>query len=477
MAGSAPTPAPTRLLICDDEPLLVRTIRKLFRGDDRYEIATAGRGEEALAILSEQPIDVVLLDVRMPGLQGPEVLARIKRSWPEVEVVMMTAYASIEVAVAAIRAGAYDFLTKPVDPVEQIVLAVERAARHKRLLDRNRFLESRLDLEARDYYGIVGVAPTMRTMFDLMESVRHANSSVLIRGESGTGKELVARALHHGSPRSRRRFVAVNCSALPENLLESELFGHVRGAFTGAVVAKEGLFERAHGGTLFLDEIGDMPLSLQVKLLRVLQEGEIRRVGGTEATRVDVRVVAATHVNVERALGNGRFREDLFYRLAVITIVAPPLRERVEDLAVLAHHFLRMHAQRNNKQVAHVSPEVLERFATYRWPGNVRELENVIERGVVLARGDTIDLTLLPAHISGRGGPRSDVALTRATQLEFVPAKALAVQAFEQRYVREALDRADGNVSAAARIAGLDRSNFRRLMKRYPGVVDADPPA
>ena len=465
--------APIRLLICDDEPALARSLARLFASED-YEVATVGRGEDALALLAERPMDVVLLDVRMPGLQGPEVLDRIKRSWPEVQVVMMTAFGSIEIAVEAIRNGAYDFLTKPFDPVEQVERAVDRAAEHKRLLDRNRFLEQRLELEGQDYYGIVGSSPPMRAMFDVVEVVRHATSSVLIQGESGTGKELVARALHHGSPRKHRRFVAVNCSALPETLLESELFGHVRGAFTGAVAAKEGLFERADGGTLFLDEIGEMPLSLQVKLLRVLQEGELRRVGGTEARRVDVRVVAATHVDVRKALATGRFREDLYYRLNVIGIDVPPLRERLDDIPVLAHHFLRRHARRNGKRVEHIAPGVLEALATYRWPGNVRELENVMERAVVMSRGDTVELAGLPEQVAGRSGPRSGVAPRSLTTVDFRTAKALAVQSFEERYVREVLDRTERNVSRAARLAGLDRSNFRRLMRRYPeGEGDA----
>ncbi|MGM0576331.1 MAG: sigma-54-dependent transcriptional regulator [Myxococcota bacterium] len=460
-------PPEARLLIVDDEPLLLRAIAKLFRNTP-WEVRTAGGGREALAIVDSEPVDVVLLDVKMPDLSGTEVLDRIKRSHPDVEVVMMTAYGTIQTAVDAIRAGAYDFLTKPFEPIEQVARVVERAAEHKRLRDRNRFLESRLDLHE-DYFGIVGSSPAMRRMFDVIEAVRQASSSVLIEGESGTGKELVARALHHGSPRRNRRFVAVNCSALPENLLESELFGHVRGAFTGAVQAREGLFERAHGGTLFLDEIGDMPTSLQVKLLRVLQEGEIRRVGESEPRAVDVRILAATHQDLREAMEEGRFREDLYYRLNVITIEAPPLRERVEDVPLLAHHFLQVHAARNGKEIEGIEPEVLTALSAYHWPGNVRELENVVERAVVLCRGQTIDASTLPEHVRAGGGgtERADVSSGRVSGLPFRQAKDVAVQTFERRYLREVLDRAEGNISEAARLAGLDRSNFRRLMKRH----------
>ena len=455
------------LLIADDEPLLVRSLAKLFRGD-RWRVLTASGGREALAIAAAESVDVVLLDMKMPDLGGTEVLQLLKASQPDLQVIMMTAYGTIETAVSAIRAGAHDFLTKPFDPIEQVERSVARAAQHKRLLARNRFLESQLDLRGDDYYGIVGHAPAMRAVFDQIEVVRQVATSVLVQGESGTGKELIARALHHGSPRTGKPFVAVNCSALPEHLLESELFGHVRGAFTGAVSSKAGLLERAHGGTLLLDEIGDMAPPLQAKLLRVLQGGEIRRVGATESRRVDVRIIAATHVDLRRAMAEGRFREDLYYRLAVITIEAPPLRARVDDIPLLAQHFLRVHAKKAAKPVERLEPEALDLLTRYRWPGNVRELENVMERAIVMTRSNTLGVGELPMRLREASAP-SDVAPTGSVvRLPFRTAKALAVQAFEQRYVREALTQSGGNVSEASRIAELDRSNFKRLMKRYP---------
>jgi DNA-binding NtrC family response regulator len=456
-----------RLLIVDDEPMLVRAIARHFRGDEHH-VRTAGTGTEALAIVAAEPIDVVLLDVRLPDLSGPEVLDVIRREQPDVQVVMMTAYATIQTAVDAMRKGAYDFLTKPFEPPETLVLTVARASERKRLLDRNRFLETRLELDD-DYYGIVGSAPAMRRLYALIESVRHASSSVLIRGESGTGKELVARALHHGSPRRAKAFVAVNCSALPDALLESELFGHAKGAFTGADRAHEGLFEAAHGGTLLLDEIGDMPLALQVKLLRVLQEGEVRRIGESQPRAVDVRIIAATHVDIARAVAEGRFREDLYYRLNVIALQTPPLRDRQEDIAQLAYHFLRRHAAKQKRRIDGISTSALARLQAYGWPGNVRELENAIERAVVLTRGSVIETDVLPETLQdasrGTGAPVGQLSAQ-----PFQAAKALAIEAFEARYVREALERSDGNVSEAARLAGLDRSNFRRLARRYPSV-------
>ncbi len=465
--SEGPQSAPVTLLIVDDEPLLVRSLAKLFRGE-RWRVLTASGGRQALDVVLAEPVDVVLLDMKMPDMSGADVLTRIKATHPDIQVIMMTAYGTIETAVAAIRAGAHDFLTKPFDPLEQVERSVARAAEHKRVLARNRFLESQLDLRGDDYYGLVGRAPAMRTLFSQIEVVRQVATSVLVQGESGTGKELIARALHHGSPRTGKPFVAVNCSALPEQLLESELFGHVRGAFTGAVSSKAGLFERAHGGTLLLDEIGDMPAALQAKLLRVLQDGEIRRVGATDARRVDVRVIAATHVDLHRAMGVGRFREDLYYRLAVITIEAPALRDRADDIPVLAQHFMHVHAKKADKPIERLEYDALDLLTRYRWPGNVRELENVMERAVVMSRGPVLGVGDLPPRLRLAAVPSDVAPAGDLCRLPFSTAKALALQAFEQRYVRDAMTRSEGNVSRASRIAGLDRSNFKRLMRRYP---------
>jgi transcriptional regulator with GAF, ATPase, and Fis domain len=312
----------------------------------------------------------------------------------------------------------------------------------------------------------------MKRVFELVEGVAYSSSTVLIQGESGTGKELVARAIHHRSPRRSRPFVAVNCSALTDTLLESELFGHEKGSFTGASSAKRGLFEVADGGSIFLDEIGEVPAPTQVKLLRVLQEGEMKRVGSNEIRRVDVRVIAATNADLDKARREGAFREDLYYRLNVITIDLPPLRDRSGDIPLLALHFLRKYTSRANKQIDSIQPEAMELLERYGWPGNVRELENVVERAVVLGRGDEVAESDLPDGLRGPGPARRDSA-TALTDLPYRKAKEIAVSEFERRYVQEVLSQSEGNVSQASRRAGMDRSNFRRVMKKY----DIDPTA
>ncbi len=383
-----------KVLIVDDEPYMLQAWKKILDGYE-CEVATLSDGAEAVAAIELQQPDVAVLDIRMPNISGIDVLKEIKSRDLPTEVVMMTAYATVETAVEAVRAGAYDYLTKPFSNIEAAALTVLKAGRHKRLVQRNRELENLLDVRD-SFEGLVGSSPQMKRVFELINGVAYSTSTVLLEGESGTGKELVARGIHHRSPRRSRPFVAVSCSALTDTLLESELFGHEKGSFTGATNTKRGLFEVADGGSIFLDEIGEVPMPTQVKLLRVLQEGEIKRVGSSEIRHVDVRVIAATNIDLARARQNGTFREDLYYRLNVISIELPPLRDRVGDIPLLALHFLRKYNARTGKLLESIRPEVMEILERYNFPGNVRELENIIERAVVLARGKEIELHDLP---------------------------------------------------------------------------------
>jgi len=350
---------PTRVLVVDDEPTLLRAIESLLVRKG-HEVVALDSPIAATQRLAKEDFDVALLDIKMPDLSGLELLSAVKHRRPEVEVVMMTGHATVETALQAVRAGAYDYLTKPFEDVEHVARVVAKAAERKMLFDRNRLLETQLrERVGAAGDGLVGNSAPIREVTRMIEAVAYSSTTVLITGESGTGKELVARALHSRSPRKAQPFVALNCGALTETLLESELFGHVKGAFTGAQRDQRGLFDAADGGTIFLDEIGDIPLATQVRLLRVLQEGEIKRVGSADAIKVDVRVIAATHRDLPKLVKAGRFREDLFYRLNVINIQLPALRERVEDVPLLAHHFLRRYADRLGKKVRALSPEAI----------------------------------------------------------------------------------------------------------------------
>ena len=452
------------IMVVDDDPSMQRAVRMILAREG-YDVIAASTAEDALVMLREATVDIMLLDIQMPGMSGLEMLKILKREYESVEVVMMTAFATVQTAVRSVKDGAYDFLTKPFDSIDNVSAVVRRAVNHKRLLDRNRQLERALEIRDR-YENMVGKSARMQEVFDLVESVSYSASNILIQGESGTGKELVARAVHLRSPRKDRPFIVINCAALPETLLESELFGHVKGSFTGATSHKKGLFEAAHSGTIFLDEIGDIPPPTQVKLLRVLQEGEIKRVGSNEVTRVDVRTIAATNVDLYEAMRTGRFREDLYYRLNVITVALPPLRERVEDVPLLAYHMLKRYSAIMNKNIKAFEAEVLDVLQNYRWPGNVRELENVIERAVVLARGECVELRHLPPHLREDSYTKNGDQ-TNYSHLAFAAAKRLAVQAFEKTYLTQILTRNHGNISQSSRDAGLDRSNFRRILKKH----------
>ena len=456
--------ARSRVLVVDDEHVMLRAWAEMLPKDS-YDVVLADSGPAAVEKLEHTELDAVVTDLMMPGgMSGLDLLRHVKRSKPDVEVVLMTAFATVETAVEALKGGAYDYLVKPFD-IDHAARVVERAVDRKRLVDRNHQLEAAL--EVKDRFGeLIGTSPAMLAVFELVRQVARSTATVLLAGESGTGKELVARAIHFQSDRKRRSFVPVNCGALTETLLESELFGHEKGAFTGAVSARKGLFEAADGGTIFLDEVGEVTPATQVKLLRVLQEGEVRPVGSNRPRSVDVRVLGASNKLLEEQVRIGEFREDLYFRLNVINIELPPLRDRAEDVPPLAHHFLKMYAKRMSRDVRRIDPDVMAALQAYSWPGNVRELQNIIERAVVLQQGDTIELRALPTKLQERAytPPEGDSGFTH---LPFPDAKKAALASFEQRYVSLMLQRTGGNKAQAARLAGMDRANFRRILKKY----------
>ena len=445
---------PATLLIADDDPGLRESLeRTLTREGFRVILASDGRG--ALERLQGGGIDLVVTDLKMPGLTGIEVLRAAKAIAPDVDVILLTAFGTVEEAVKAMKDGAYDFLTKPFRR-EQLLKLISKALERRDLIEQNRALKKQLeDLRAKGQ--VIGSSPAFRRMMTLVEQVADSSATVLIQGESGAGKELVASTIHRSSPRSRGPFVAVNCAALPETLLESELFGYEKGAFTGAAGRKEGRFELADGGTLFLDEVSDLSLVTQPKILRVLQEGEFERLGGTHTIQVDVRIVAATNQDLAEMVRERRFREDLYYRLNVITIRVPPLRERHEDIRVLAQHFLRVYAAKNGRELEGFTGEAIERLEAYAWPGNVRELENLIERSVVLARKDRIEAEDLPDEIVGVKRPPRDAIL----ELIGTPLGEI-----EQRLLDETLRITGGNKTQAAKLLGIDPRTVSRKLER-----------
>jgi DNA-binding NtrC family response regulator len=438
------------VLVVDDEPGVRASIRVILEGT--CEVLEAETGADALELLRAREVDLVMLDQRMPGEPGIDVLPRVKAADPSTVVVLATAVHDVRTAVEALKRGAYDYITKPFD-VDDILMLVERAL-EKRALERQVLcLRSALapsGLAADGFEGLVGRHPDMVRIYQLITQVAATTTTVLITGESGTGKELVARAVHARSGRSAQPFVAINVAAIPETLLESELFGHERGAFTGAVARRLGRFELAHGGTIFLDEIGSLRLDLQTKLLRALQEREIERLGGTRPIPIDVRVLAATNVNLRQAVRDRTFRDDLYYRLSVVPIHVPPLRERREDVPRLVEHFVRKFARESHREVRGVSAGALDALTRYDWPGNVRELENVIHRAVVLAGGPVVHLQDVPLDVAM---PETVAVLARDT----VPLREACDQ-FERQYVLRTLERLSWNVSRAARQLGVHRN-------------------
>ena len=461
-----------RILIVDDEPDMLENCSRILSRQG-YACLTAENGLAALAILEREHPDLLLTDIKMPEMDGMALLQHAHAADPALPVIMITGFASIESAVAAVREGAFDYLPKSFS-VDQLRVAVERALRHRGLEIENRNLRQQLQ-QTLGLENVVGRSPAMTQVFELVKKAARSEANILVLGESGTGKELIARAIHANSPRASGPFVPVDCASLPEQLLESELFGHEKGAFTGAVRTKTGLVEAAHRGTLFLDEIGDLPASLQVKLLRALQERQIRRVGGTGLVDVDVRVVSATNRNLAEAIAKGQFREELYYRINVIAIRLPPLRERAGDVRLLAHTFLKRYGQARVTGLDEAAAEALDR---YPWPGNVRELQNVIERACALADGPKVTVKDLPEHVLHAGaGPAAPGASAPGTgpagehgtgaDLTLKAAKEQWLQVLEVSYLRDLLARHAGNVSSAAKAAGIDRKTFHRLINKY----------
>jgi two-component system response regulator HydG len=458
------------VMVVEDDPEVARAIaRKL--GGDGLDVELADDPRPVLARLDAgegDGWDVVLLDVGLPGMSGIDVLRRFREANSLASIVMLTGDNSANTATTCMRAGAFYYLTKPFRPYE-LSSMVESAARYSTL--RRELAGVRHVIDDASDQLLVGTSPAMRKLRAALDRLASQDVSILIRGESGTGKELVARALHERGSRRKRRFVALNCGAIPESLIDSELFGHAKGAFTGATTDRPGVFVEADGGTLFLDEIGDMPTAVQARLLRVLQEGEVRPVGGSGVRTVDVRVIAATHVDLTAAVEHARFRQDLFYRLNVVVLGVPPLRDRLEDLPILAAHFLRKHG---GTAALSLSPDALDLMTSYSWPGNVRELENAVMHAIALHHGDVLVPESLPYAITARSNGRltASIAVNPAEggddQLPpLTEAKRRASAVFEKNYLTLAMERAKGSISEAARLAGLDRTNFRRLLQRH----------
>jgi len=446
-----------RVLVVDDDASMCDMLVSDL-GELGFEVKARTAAPAALEALVASEFDAVVADLNMPGMSGLELCERIVASRPDVPVIVITAFGSIQTAIAAIRSGAYDFVTKPLE-VDALGLALERAIQHRRLSDEVRRLRQAVE-EGRRFGTLLGTSPAMRRMYELLDRIADSSASVLIAGETGTGKELVARALHERGRRKAGPFVAVDCASLPEPLLESELFGHVRGAFTDAHAARKGLFVQASGGALFLDEIGDLPLALQAKLLRALQTRSVRPVGANDEVPFDVNLIAATNRDLESAVEEGRFREDLYFRINVIHVEMPPLRARGGDVLLLAQHFVDRYAAQAGKRVTGLSPDAAERLLAYVWPGNVRELENCIERAIALTRHETIGLDDLPEKI--RGFQRSHVLVAGDDPSELAP-----LEEVERRYVLRVMEAVGGSKTLAARVLGIGRKTLYRKLEQY----------
>jgi DNA-binding NtrC family response regulator len=446
--------ASARILVADDEKEILISCRKILERAG-YEVATAPSGAEALKILKSARYDLFFVDLRMPGRDGMEVLSLARSIDPGMIIIMFTAYATLDTAVEAIKRGAFDYLAKPFT-ADQLRLAAERALDHRRLQLENLSLREQLAVNL-GFDKIIGTSPVMQKLFSTLQKVMRSDANILLLGDTGTGKELVARTIHAHSFRQERPFIAVDCAALPENLLESELFGHEKGAFTGANQTTRGLLELAHTGTLFLDEIGELPLALQAKLLRALQERELRRLGSEKIISVDIRVIAATGRDLRAEIAARNFREDLYYRLNVVTLHLPALRERREDIALLANHFLGSFSQQYHRPEMSLAPEVVELFLTYDWPGNVRELQNVIQHVVLMSEGSSIDLPDLPDYLIGED----------RQELSFQSMREKQSVAVEKTFLVELLRRHRGNISEAAAEARMTRKMIYRLAKKF----------
>jgi len=454
------------ILVVDDEEAIVSSLSSILE-DEGYEVSVAKSGTEALKIYTTDPPDLMLLDIWMPDMDGLETLRRIKELVPTAQVMMMSGHGSIETAVKAIKLGAYDYIEKPLS-LENVTLRVKHALEQYRLEEENRSLRTKVQRK----FELVGQSPAMQQLRQLIDTAGPTNSRVLIGGENGTGKELVARAIHVQSARADHPFVAVNCAAIPETLIESELFGHEKGSFSGATSMKRGQFEQADGGTLFLDEIGDMSLSTQAKVLRALQEQQFTRVGGTKLMKVDVRVLAASNKDLLKEIEKGSFREDLYYRLNVVPIVVPPLRERREDIPLLIRHFMKVHAEEQGLRVKEVTPEAMNVFQQYEWPGNIRELRNLIERLMIMVPGGVIDTAQANMSLQVK---TSSTATAAGTVAAAAPASPLFTQpfeslrdarnAFEKEYIARKLREHHWNISRTAEDLKIERSHLHRKIK------------
>jgi two-component system response regulator PilR (NtrC family) len=458
------TSVPSRkgsILVIDDEEIM-REILEALLSREGYDVRLATNAEEGLNFARSMPFDAVIVDVMMPGMDGISALDELKKIDEELPVLMITAFASVENAIAAMKRGAFDYITKPFKN-DEVLVVLRNALRQRRLVAENRALRQNLQARANRFGEIIGRSSRMKQVFDLIIQAAPSRTTMLIDGESGTGKELVARSLHQNSTRADRAFITVNSGNLPPDLLESNLFGHVKGAFTGAVYPKKGLFELADKGTIFFDEIGNIPLETQAKLLRVIQEREFMRLGGVETIKVDVRIIAATNVDLKRMMDDGKFREDLYYRLHVITVQLPPLRERRDDVPLLVQHFLEKYGQENQKTTLELTPEALDLLMDYEWPGNVRELENVIERAVVLSTGSRIDVDLIPDNVRS----------SRRFQMPqfIVPPEGISFKDvttdFEKRLIESTLEAAGGVQKRAAELLHIKPTTLNEMLKRH----------
>ena len=448
------------ILVVDDD-LAHRMMLKKLLGGWGYEVFEADDGSGAIEKVRQTSFDLILMDIRMLNISGIEALEQIKIINPAIPVIIMTAYASVETAVTALKKGAYDYLTKPLD-FDELKIAIGRATEHNRLKKENEYLKVRLG-EQFDRQNLIGQSPSMIKLLDTIAQVAATEATILITGESGTGKEVIANAIHYNSSRKDAPFIKINCAALTETLLESELFGHEKGAFTGAERRREGKFRQAEGGSLFLDEVSEMSPAMQVKLLRVLQERELTRVGGAEVIKINVRLIAASNKDLKKEMERGRFREDLFYRLNVVGLNVPPLRERKEDIPILAQHFLQQFVAQNSKKIKGFTPQAMEKLLKYSWPGNIRELMNAIESAVVLSRKeylDAEDLVLMMADNS------VDIKTTQNRLLENLP-----LEEVEKMTILEALATSAGNKSEAARRLGITRKTLRKKLEKYKNIV------
>jgi two-component system response regulator HydG len=445
-----------KILVVDDEQSHRMMLRAVL-GAEGYTVAEAADGTEAVEAVGKEAFDVILLDIRMTNMDGIEALAEIRKVSPLVPVLIMTAYASVKTAVEALKAGAFDYLTKPLD-VEELKILIDKALDHYHLRTENLVLKERLG-DRFDFARIIAVGAKMKALLETLAMVAPSDATVLIMGESGTGKEVIANAIHHNSPRAGEPFIKVSCAALPETLLESELFGHEKGAFTGAVARREGRFQLAHRGTIFLDEVGEMSPALQTKLLRVLQEKEFEPVGSARTVKVDIRVITATNRDLEKEVKEGRFREDLYYRLNVVPLLLPPLRERREDIPILADHFLAIYREKNRKPVRGISGKALDLLVRYDWPGNIRELENCIERAVILSREEVI----VPADF-----PPQILMLSQEDRTDgFTIPPGISLDEMERALIIKTLEDTGGNRTRASEILGINRRTMQNKLKQY----------